>query len=165
VFVGDHGPTLVTGLCNSKYHLYTTIRAPKGATSACHVVKKNLGRRSGHERPAACRGVPTDPPSPAPPDRLLAGPPRTLVVAASRRGRRGRAAMHLRLRQPAAAGSQRGGARGAETPRARRPHLPPRREGQRHAGRPRRRGAPSYPSGRRGGERRRSRRNVELNAR
>jgi len=29
--------------------------------------QKNLGRRSGHERPAACRGIPTDPPSPAPP--------------------------------------------------------------------------------------------------
>ena len=145
----------------SKPHLYTTIRAPKDATSACHVVKTNLGRRSGHERPAACRGVPTDPP--APPGRLLAGPPRTLVVTASRRGRRGRAAMHLRLRQPAAAGPQRGGARGADTLRARRPHLPPRREGQRHAGRPRRRVAPSYPSVRRG-ERRRSRRNVELNA-
>jgi len=72
------------------FHLYTKIRAPKGATSASHVIEKNIGHRSRHERSAACRGVPTDPPSPAPPGRLLAGLPRPLVVAASRRGRRGR---------------------------------------------------------------------------
>jgi len=102
------------------------IRASKGATSACHVIEKNLGRQSGHERPAVCRGVPTDPPSPAPPGRLLAGPPRPLVVAVSWRGRKGRAALHLRLWDAAATGPQRGGARGAEIPRARRPHPQPR---------------------------------------